>query len=68
MKSTSYSKLEGIELAEGSNSDVDANWAAEIERRISEVESGEAETSSWEETLIRIRAKLAKLRQRFHES
>ena len=47
-------------LDENRDSDVDAAWAAEIERRIAEVESGEAETISWEEARTRIRATLAK--------
>ena len=47
-------------LDEEKDSDVEAAWADEIERRISEVESGEAHTSSWEEAQARIRAKLAK--------
>jgi putative addiction module component (TIGR02574 family) len=42
------------------DSDVEAAWAAEIERRIAEVESGDAETSSWEEARTRIRATLVK--------
>jgi putative addiction module component (TIGR02574 family) len=40
--------------------EIEAAWATEIERRIAEVESGEAETVSWEEARARIRAKLAK--------
>lgn len=47
-------------LDEGEDTDVKAAWAAEIERRIAEVESGEAETVSWEEARARIRSKLAK--------
>jgi len=47
-------------LDESKDSDVEAAWAVEIERRIAEVESGEAETTSWEEARTRIRAKLAK--------
>lgn len=47
-------------LDENSDSDVEAAWATEIEKRIAEVESGEAETTSWEEARSRIRAKLAK--------
>jgi putative addiction module component (TIGR02574 family) len=47
-------------LDESKDSDVEAAWASEIERRIDEVESGEAETSSWEEARTRIRAKLSK--------
>jgi putative addiction module component (TIGR02574 family) len=47
-------------LNEGEDSDVEAAWAAEIERRIAEVESGEAETVSWEEARTRIRATLTK--------
>ena len=42
------------------DADVEAAWATEIERRISEIESGEAETVSWEEARARIRSKLAK--------
>ena len=48
-------------LNQGKDSDVESAWASEIERRIAEVESGEAETVSWEEARARIRAKLAKL-------
>jgi putative addiction module component (TIGR02574 family) len=47
-------------LDESKDSDVEAAWASEIERRVAEVESGEAETSSWEEARTRIRQKLAK--------
>jgi putative addiction module component (TIGR02574 family) len=47
-------------LDESSDSDVEAAWAAEIERRIAEVESGEAETATWEEARTRIRATLEK--------
>lgn len=47
-------------LDESSDSDVEADWAAEIERRIADVESGKAETTSWEEARTRIRATLAK--------
>ena len=47
-------------LDESTDSDVEAAWAAEIERRIAEVESGEAETISWEEARARIRARLVK--------
>ncbi|HEX3086378.1 MAG TPA: addiction module protein [Pyrinomonadaceae bacterium] len=47
-------------LDEGEDPDVEAAWASEIERRIDEVESGEAETISWEEARARIRAILAK--------
>jgi hypothetical protein len=42
------------------DSDVEAAWATEIERRIAEVESGEAETASWEEARARIKATLTK--------
>lgn len=42
-----------------SDPNVEAAWAAEIERRIAEVEAG-AETTSWEEARTRIRAALAK--------
>lgn len=47
-------------LDESKDSDVEAAWALEIERRIDEVESGEAETTNWEEARTRIRAKLTK--------
>ena len=47
-------------LDEGEDADVEAAWAGEIERRISEVESGEAKTTSWEEARARIKSKLAK--------
>ncbi len=47
-------------LDESKDSDVEAAWAVEIERRIAEVESGEAETTSWEEARTRIRSTLAK--------
>ena len=47
-------------LEEGKDTEIEAAWAAEIERRIDEVESGEAETASWEEARARIRATLAK--------
>ena len=47
-------------LDQGKDSGVDSAWAAEIERRITEIESGEAETVSWEEARERIRAKLAR--------
>jgi len=47
-------------LDESKDSDVEAAWAAEIEKRIAEVESGEAETRDWDETRTRIRASLSK--------
>jgi hypothetical protein len=40
--------------------DIEAAWAAEIEKRITEVESGVAETVNWEEARVRIRATLAR--------
>lgn len=42
--------------------DVEAAWAAEIERRIAEVESG-VEAVRWEEARARVRAKLSKTTQ-----
>lgn len=42
------------------DTEIEAAWAAEIDRRIAEVESGQAETVSWEEASARIRAKLVK--------
>ena len=47
-------------LDEGEDANVEAAWAAEIERRIADVESGEATTSSWEEARTRIRSTLVK--------
>jgi len=47
-------------LDESNDSDVETAWAAEIERRIAEVESGEAETKSWDEVRAQIRAKLSR--------
>ncbi|HVQ39807.1 MAG TPA: addiction module protein [Pyrinomonadaceae bacterium] len=47
-------------LDETKDSDVETAWAAEIERRIAEVESGHAETTSWEEARTRIRASIEK--------
>ena len=47
-------------LDEGEDTGVEAAWVAEIERRISEVESGEAETSTWEEARSRIKSKIEK--------
>ena len=46
-------------LDESKDSDVEAAWAAEIDRRIAEVESGEIETSSWEESVTRTKTVLA---------
>ena len=46
-------------LDEGTDPGVEAAWAAEIERRIAEVEAG-AETTSWEEARARIRVRIAK--------
>ena len=46
-------------LDEGEDADVETAWAAEIDRRIAEIESGEVETVSWEEARARIRSKLA---------
>jgi len=45
-------------LDEGEDADVEAAWAAEIDRRIAEIESGEVETVSWEEARARVRSKL----------
>jgi len=47
-------------LDEGEDIDVEAAWAAEIERRIADVESGKAKTVSWEEARTRIKETLAK--------
>ena len=45
-------------LDEGEDADVETAWAAEIDRRIAEIESGEVETVSWEEARARVRSKL----------
>jgi putative addiction module component (TIGR02574 family) len=47
-------------LDKGEDGDAEAAWAVEIERRIAEVESGEAKTTSWEEARARIRVTLAR--------
>ena len=47
-------------LDEGEDIDVEAAWAAEIDRRIADVESGKAKTVSWEEARTRVKATLAK--------
>jgi hypothetical protein len=39
----------------------DAAWASEIEKRIEEVDTGEAKTSAWKEARKRIKARLANL-------
>jgi putative addiction module component (TIGR02574 family) len=47
-------------LDQRQSAEIEAAWAAEIERRIAEVESGEVEAVSWEDARARIRAKLVK--------
>ena len=47
-------------LDQSRNAETEAAWATEIERRIEEVKSGEAETATWEEARSRIRSKLPK--------
>jgi putative addiction module component (TIGR02574 family) len=47
-------------LDRGEDADVEAAWAVEIERRIAEVESGEAKSVSWEEARARIKSTLEK--------
>ena len=47
-------------LDETEDPGVEVAWAAEIERRIAEVDSGETETVSWEEAHARIRNKIKK--------
>lgn len=47
-------------LSDGEENEIEAAWAAEIEKRIGEIESGVAETASWEEARARIRATLVK--------
>ena len=41
-----------------SDEDVDAAWAAEIERRCAELDSGEAVTSDWSEVRRRIETEI----------
>jgi putative addiction module component (TIGR02574 family) len=41
-------------LDEGIQTDVDAAWAAEIERRCAAVDAGELQTSDWKEVRARI--------------
>jgi len=53
-------KSDNLDQGESKDSDVEATWAAEIERRIDEVESGEPETIGWEEARTRIRGRLTK--------
>jgi putative addiction module component (TIGR02574 family) len=55
--------LIGELLQEGdgsSDSEVEASWKAEVERRVAEVEAGIAATRSWEEVEAPLRARLAK--------
>jgi putative addiction module component (TIGR02574 family) len=47
-------------LEDGEDTNVEAAWGQEIDKRIAEVESGEAETTDWNEARARIRATLAK--------
>lgn len=42
----------------GKDADLEAAWASEIERRIDEIESGKAETVSWEKSRTQIRRQL----------
>jgi hypothetical protein len=39
--------------------ELDAEWTAEVERRVSEIDSGIASTCSWEELEARLRARLS---------
>jgi putative addiction module component (TIGR02574 family) len=41
-------------LDEAAQADVDAAWAAEIERRCAAVDSGELQTSDWKDVRARI--------------
>lgn len=43
-----------------SDAEIDASWKAEVERRVAEVEAGNAVTYSWEEVEAPLRARLAK--------
>ena len=39
--------------------EIEAAWSTEINRRIAEIESGKAQTASWDEARARIKAALA---------
>lgn len=47
-------------LHEEADADAEVSWAAEIERRAAQVESGEVATISWDEVRARIRTGLTK--------
>lgn len=42
------------------NAEIEEAWAIEIERRINEVQTSEAQTSTWENARARIQTKLTK--------
>ena len=48
------------ELLRNSNSEHDAAWEAEVERRVAEVESGNGITYSWEEVKTHLQDQLSK--------
>lgn len=45
-------------LDEGEDSDADAAWAAEIDRRVDRVLAGESRSAPWEEVRARLLARL----------
>jgi len=47
-------------LEEARDPDIDAAWAAEVERRCKAIDAGEAVTSDWEDVRRRIEAELRK--------
>jgi putative addiction module component (TIGR02574 family) len=47
-------------LSGGGEKEIEAAWAAEIDKRIDEIETGEAASSGWEEARARIRAAVIK--------
>jgi putative addiction module component (TIGR02574 family) len=52
--------IASLDEGDDADADVEAAWATEVERRIAEVESGEAKTVRWEEARERIKSTLAK--------
>lgn len=45
--------LESVDTVEGSGDDIESAWATEIDRRVDELERGEAETVPAEEVFAR---------------
>lgn len=51
-------------LSVNSREEVDAAWEAEIQRRVAELDAGEAECIPFEAVMAEMRAKIEKARQR----